>query len=277
MLILVSSASGTHGNGYGALLAFDLDGRILGPLSDDNRIDDPRGLAFDTTERLLFVNSGNNRVLALDPTGRVVRDTGAMAGLDPGGGTFGPDGRYYVGSRNLRTVLGFSPDLATPPGCVLPSRILPFPRGFSFGLDGRLFLASGIGPNGEGSNSIEAFALGEAVRHCPLVRDPELSPLDLLLGPNGNILASSEYPFGSPDASTTVREYDPLRGTLVRVLLPGNGVRFRKPRGLRVGREGHLYAVAEDEIVCFDLSTGKCLGALVQWPRLNGQAIEFIP
>jgi hypothetical protein len=276
MPILVSSASGANGNGYGTVLAFDIEGSALGSFSDDNRIDDPRGLAFDTTEGLLFVNSGNDRVLALDVTGRVARDTGPVAGLDPGGGTFGPGGRYYLGSRGLRTVVSFSADLAASPESVLPSRIVPFPRGFGFGL-GRLFLASGIGPNGEGSNSIEAFSWDDTIRRCPLVRDPELSPLDLVLGPNGNILVSSEHPFGSPDASTTVREYDPLTGTLVRILLPSSDVRFRRPRGLRIGRDGHLYAVAEDEIVRFDLSQGKCLGALVRWPRLNGQAIEFIP
>ncbi|MGC2783807.1 MAG: hypothetical protein WA397_08225, partial [Roseiarcus sp.] len=53
---------------------------------------------------LLFLNSAD-RVLALDQAGKVVRDTGVIAGLNPGGGTFGPDGRYYVGLRDARTVL----------------------------------------------------------------------------------------------------------------------------------------------------------------------------
>ena len=29
------------------------------------------------------------------------------------------------------------------------------------------------------------------------VRDPELSPLDLAIAPNGNIVVSSEHPFGA--------------------------------------------------------------------------------
>ena len=45
MPLLVTSASGANGNGYGALLAFDQDGKPLGPFSDDKRIVDPRGLA----------------------------------------------------------------------------------------------------------------------------------------------------------------------------------------------------------------------------------------
>ena len=93
-----------NGNGYGALLAFDHDGEPLGPFSDDDRIVDPRGLAPEPEPGLLFLNSAD-RVLALDQAGKVVRDTGVIAGLNPGGGTLGPDGRYYLGLRDARTVL----------------------------------------------------------------------------------------------------------------------------------------------------------------------------
>jgi hypothetical protein len=277
MPILVSSASGANGNGYGALLGFDLDGRSLGLFSDDNRISDPRGLSLDAAAGLLFVNSGSDRVLALNAAGRVVRDTGPIPGFNPGGGTFGPDGRYYVGSRGLRNIIGFSLDLSTPPGAILPSGIVPFPRGFAFGRDDRLFLASGIGPNGEGDNTIAAFDWSGTIQRFPLVSDPELSPLDLLLGPNGNILVSSEYPFASPDAVTTVREYETLGGHLVRIFSPGAKVSFRRPRGLRFGPNGDLYCVAEDGVIAFDFVAGQCLGSIVRWPRLNGQAVEFLP
>jgi hypothetical protein len=97
MPLLVTSASGANGNGYGTLLAFDHDGRLLGPFSDDSRIADPRGLAVHHQERLLFLNSGRHRVLALGSDGSVIRETGQIEGLNPGGGNFGPDGRYYVG------------------------------------------------------------------------------------------------------------------------------------------------------------------------------------
>ena len=99
MPLLVTSAAGANGNGYGTLLAFELNGRPLGAFSDDSRIADPRGLAVDRDEGLLFLNSGTDRVLALDPNGNVVRDSGPIEGLNPGGGNFGPDGRYYVGLK----------------------------------------------------------------------------------------------------------------------------------------------------------------------------------
>jgi sugar lactone lactonase YvrE len=274
MVLLVTSASGANGSGYGKLLAFDGAGELLGPFSEDARIVDPRGVGVDGA--LLFINSGSNRVLALDGKGRVVRETGAIPGLNPGGGNFGPDGRYYVGLRAARTIMAFAPTLDEAGEAVLPSAVVPFPRGFAFGHDGTLFLASGIGPGGEGDNTIFAFGPERRINAAWEVRDPDLSPLDLTIGPNGNVVVSSEQPFGAPDAVTTVREYDPADGRLVRVLAPDRGTEFRRPRGLRFGPDGNLYCVAQDEVVAFDFATGECLGAVVRLPDLNGQAIIFI-
>jgi sugar lactone lactonase YvrE len=277
MPLLVTSAAGANGDGYGALLAFDRNGRPLGRFSEDARIADPRGLAIDRESAVLFLNSGADRVLALDARGTVVRDTGRIEGLNPGGGIFGPDGRYYVGLRSTRTIMAFRSGLDQPGEQILPSGIVPFPRGFAFGADGRLFLASGIGPNGEGSNTIIAFAPGKRAQPLLLVADPELSPLDLLIAPNGNIVVSSEHPFGASDAVTTVREYDPTDGRLIRVLSPNGLAESRRPRGLRLDPDGTLYWVARDEIIGFDFAHGRCLGALVRYPRLNGQAVVLFP
>ena len=211
MPLLVTSAAGANGNGYGTLLAFDLNGRSLGAFSGDSRIADPRGLAVDRDEGLLFLNSGTDRVLALDPNGRVVRDSGPIEGLNPGGGT------------------------------------------------------------------IVAFAPTGPIQASRLVTDPELSPLDLAIAPNGNIVVSSERPFGMSDAVTTVREYDALDGRLVRVFSPNQLAEFRKPRGLRFAPNGHLCCVAQDEVVAFDFMSGECLGVIVRLPRLNGQALVFFP
>src|SRR6202044_3575267 len=176
MPLLVTSASGANGNGFGALLAFELDGSLRGTFIDDDRIADPRGLAVDPKENLLFLNSGADRVLAISSQGHVVRDTGRIEGLNPGGGIFGPDGRYFVGLRRARTIIGLSANLDTPPEDLLPPQVVPFPRGFAFGRDGRLFLASGIGPNGEGDDTIVAIAPGGRTLSPRFVRDPDLSP-----------------------------------------------------------------------------------------------------
>ena len=277
MPLLVTSASGVNGNGFGTLLAFGLDGRLCGTFIDDERIVDPRGLGVDPKENLLFLNSGADRVLAISPQELIVRDTGRIEGLNPGGGTFGPDGRYYVGLRTARTIIALSTSLDANAQQVLPPKVVPFPRGFAFSHDGRLFLASGIGPNGEGDNSILAFAPGvsPAIRPTRFISDPELSPLDLAIAPNGNIVVTSEYPFAVENAVTTVREYDAMDGHLVRVFSPNGKAEFRKPRGLRFAPNGILGCVARDEVVGFDFVSGKCLGAMARLPRLNGQALVF--
>jgi hypothetical protein len=277
MQLLVTSAAGVNGDGHGALLAFDGDGHFLGIFSGDRRIADPRGLGVDRQRGLLFLNSGADRVLGIDCEGAVIQDSGPIEGLNPGGGNFGPDGRYYVGSRGARTVIAFSAELDAAGEQVLPPGIVPFPRGFAFGHDGRLFLASGIGPNGEGENTIIAFAPDGARQPNWAVRDPALSPLDLAVAPNGNIVVSSEHPFGAPDAATTIREYDAADGRLVRVFSPGPSADLRKPRGLRFGPDGDLYCVAQDEVVAFCFAGGECRGAVVRFARLHGQALVFFP
>lgn len=157
MPLLVTSATGVNGDGYGALLAFEIDGSPLGVFSHDERISDPRGLAFDDDEGMLFVNSGADRVLALNTRGRIVRDTGPIAGLDPGGGNFAPDRRLLVGMRMARSIMAFPTNLDQAGQCILPRSVVPFPRGFAFDAEGRLFLASGIGPDGAGDDTICAF------------------------------------------------------------------------------------------------------------------------
>jgi hypothetical protein len=273
---LVTSAGGTNGGGYGAILSFDSDGQLIGPFSRDLRITDPRGLSLDPSGALIYLNSGDDRVLALDQCGRVVHDSGRIAGLDPGGGTFGPDGRYYVGMRRARTILAMPAALDGDREPLLPEGIVPFPRGFGFGSNGRVYLASGVGPSGEGDNTIVVFERDGALRSHRLVADPELSPLDLTIAPNGHIVVSSEFPFGAPDAVTSVREYNAATGQLVRVFVPEPSLGFRRPRGLRFGPNDHLYCVGESHVVAFDFSAGRFLGPTVKLSRLNGQALVLL-
>jgi hypothetical protein len=155
--VLVTSASGANGDGDGAILGFSADSALIGPLSQDRRITDPRGLSHDQSRELVYVNSGDDRVLALDRRGEVALDSGRIDGLDPGGATFGPDGRYYIALRRRRTILALPPSLDRGGEAILPDGIVPFPRGFGFGPDGDLYPASGVGPSGEAENTIAVF------------------------------------------------------------------------------------------------------------------------
>jgi DNA-binding beta-propeller fold protein YncE len=275
--ILVTSAGGANGNGYGAILGFGPEGEFTGPFGSDLRITDPRGLSVDPSGALIYVNSGGDRVLALDLHGHVVRDSGPIPGLDPGGAEFGPDGRYYMTMRRQRTI-GVMPAALDRVGeLLLPEGIVPFPRGFGFGRGGRIYLSSGVAPSGQGDNTIVVFDRGGTLLTPRLVTDPRLSPLDLKLAPNGNIVVASEWPFGAPDAVPSVREYDPLTGQLVRVFATERSVGFRKPRGLRFGPDDRLYCVGEDHVVAFDFGTGVFAGPVAHLERLNGQALVVVP
>jgi len=275
--ILVTSASGANGDGYGALLGFSADGQLAGPFSDDRRIADPRGLSLSPAGDLVYVTSGDDRVVAIDQQGTVVLDSGRAEGLDPGGGTFAPDGRYCVTLRRRGTILALPPGLDSGGEPLLPDRVVPFPRGFGFGVGGELYLSSGIGPSGEGDNTITVFDHRRKLLTPQLVTDPELSPLDLAIAPGGNLVVSSEWPFGSTDAQATIREYDSATGHLVRVLVPEPSVHFTKPRGLRFGPGSQLYCVGRNSVVTFDFPSGKFLGVAAELQRLNGQAVLLLP
>jgi DNA-binding beta-propeller fold protein YncE len=257
------------------VLSFNAAGQLVGRFSEDPRIVDPRGLTLDPSGELIYLNT-EDRLLALDRSGRVVRDSRRMAELDPGGAVFGPDGRFYVTMRRRGTIVGISASLEGKAEPLVPEGTVPFPRGFAFGGDGSLYLASGIGPSGEGDNTIVVFEQGAPGRARRLVADPGLSPLDLTLAPNGHILVASESPFGAPDAAVTIREYDPLGGHLLRVFNPDARLNFRQPRGLRLGSDGHLYSVGEAHVVAFDFVSGDFLGAVVELPRLHGQAVVLL-
>jgi DNA-binding beta-propeller fold protein YncE len=277
MRILVTSASGANGGGYGAVLGFGSEGEFTGPFSSDPRIADPRGLSLDPSGTLVYLSSGDDRILALDLHGNVIRDSGRIPGLDPGGAEFGLDGRFYVTVRRQRTIRAMSAALDEEGELLLPEGIVPFPRGFGFGSDGRVYLSSGVAPSGQGDNTIVVFDRSGALLTPRLVTDPELSPLDLKRAPNGNIVVASEWPFGAAEAIPSVREYDPATGQLMRVFEPERSVGFRRPRGLRFGPDGRLYCVGEDHVVAFDFRTGSFAGPVVHFPRLNGQALVLVP
>ena len=115
---------------------------LAGPFSDDPRITDPRGLSLSPAGDLAYITSGDNRVLALDKNGNVILDSGRNEGVDAGGGTFAPDGRYCVTLRR-GTILAFPPRLDTEGVPLLPDGAVPFPQGFGFGDGGQLYLSSG--------------------------------------------------------------------------------------------------------------------------------------
>jgi DNA-binding beta-propeller fold protein YncE len=123
--ILVTSASGANGDGYGTLLCFSAAGELAGPFSNDPRISDPRGMSLSPAGDLVYVTSGDDRVLALDTNGNVMLDSGRHEGLDGGGGAFAPDGRYCVTLRRRGTILALPPRLDAGGEPLLPESVPP--------------------------------------------------------------------------------------------------------------------------------------------------------
>lgn len=89
-------------------------------------------------------------------------------------------------------------------------------------------------------------------------------------------MVSSEWPYGSPGATASIREYDPSTGQLLRVFMPEPAVGFARPRGLRFGPDGRLYCVGEDHVLAFDFSGGTFIGVIARLERLHGQALVLL-
>jgi DNA-binding beta-propeller fold protein YncE len=179
-------------------------------------------------------------------SGRFLRALADVPGLDPGGGKFGLDGRYYVGSRSQQSIIAFEIAPDSRPSIFVPGGTVGFPRGLACSPDGNYFLAGGVDPvTGNGRNTIYRFDVSGHLDPSLTVLDTGLSPLDADISPAGNLLVSSEQPFGDPAAFPTVREYDVRSGALLRVFDAGTDHRggriVRNPRGIAIGPDSALY------------------------------------
>jgi hypothetical protein len=95
MPLLVTSAFGADGDGCGALLAFDRNGA-------------PRGAFLMNMRDRLYLNGGQDRVLAVGAEATVLRDPGPIEGLTPVGGI---SGQLAGITSGCRSVIAFEPSL----------------------------------------------------------------------------------------------------------------------------------------------------------------------
>ncbi len=282
--ILVSSAAAASGAVRDGVFRFDAEtGRLGGSFGQGGEIKDPRGIRLSPDGRYVVVNNGDNRILKFDATtGLLIDALPPVEGLNPGGGKFGPDGRYYAGSRTLKSVIAFDLSRKHDPSTFLPASLVGFPRGIAIAATGETYVASGTDPaTGEGRNTILRVDPWGRLEDSFRVEDRELSPLDLEIGPNGNVFAASEFPFGEPRALTTVREYDGKLGRSLRVFdaaVDRSGERVsRMPRGITFGPDGELYSAGADNVVRYRLADARFDRIVVESRDIRIQSIIFVP
>ncbi len=281
--ILVSSAAAASGPLRDGLFRFDAEtGRLLGAFGTGAGIRDPRGIRLSPGGEFIAVNNGNDRILKLDvKTGVLIDALPPFEKLNPGGGKFARDGCYYVGSRTLKSVVAF--DLSgkrEPSAFALPDSVA-FPRGIAISPGNDLYVASGTNPaTGESRNTILHFDPWGRPEDSFHVDDEELSPLDLEIGPNGNVFVASEFPFGHPGAITTVREYGYRAGRLLRVFDAGVDALGRRvtrmPRGITFGPDGELYSSGADNVVRYHVADARFDRVVLASPDILIQSIIFI-
>jgi DNA-binding beta-propeller fold protein YncE len=282
--LLVTSSASAKGSIRDGVYRFDAaSGRFEGAFGCGAEIRDPRGIRLSPDRSFVLVNNGDDRILKFEAaSGKFLGSLSFRPGLDPGGGKFGWDGRYYVGSRSEKSIIAFDVAGDGEPSIFVPGTFAKFPRGLAASSSGALYVASGTHPvTGEGQNTILRFDRQGQLDESFKVNDPDLSPLDIEVGPNGNLLSASEVPFGDANAITTVREYDKSTGRLERVFDAGRRADgqpvSRLPRGITIGPDGALYSSGADNVVRYDLQTGRFDRVVVASPDISVQSIIFVP
>jgi hypothetical protein len=272
-MLVVSSASQL---GYGALRLFD-ESRgwsNFGP----SEIVDPRGVRRRPEDAYVVVNEPSAAVWLLALDGAALARIELPPKLDPGGGAFGPDGTYYVGSRSQRSIERVDLAKRHDGGRALALDGILFPRGFAVLDDGSFVVASGTHPVlGGGHRALFRYGSNGKLESDPLVEDPLLDPLDLALR-SGHLYVTSEFPFGVDGAVVSLRRYDARNGTPSGVWSAENTPAFgrmQKPRGMTFTDDGTLLICAQNCVLAVDVGTFGSAWVVAEDERLAGQSLAL--
>lgn len=145
----------------------------------------------------------------------------------PLGGTFGPDGNFYVSDSDHENVLRYN---GTTGAFIDIFGSTEDPAGLTFGPDGNLYVANSAAPgsvtelNGTTGAEIGAFVAPGSGG----LSDPE----EIVFGPDGNLYVASAD-------TSQILEYDGGTRAFIGVFASGNGL--SNVRGLTFGPDGNLY------------------------------------
>src|SRR5690349_5262021 len=155
--LLVTSAAAARGSLRDGVYRFDAaTGRFEGDFGCSAEIHDPRGIRLSPDRSFVLVNNGDDRILKFEAgSGKFLGSLSFRPGLNPGGGKFGWDERYYVGSRSEKSIVAFDVAGEREPSIFVPGSFVKFPRGLAASASGAMYVASGTHPTtGEGQNTI---------------------------------------------------------------------------------------------------------------------------
>lgn len=169
----------------------------------------------------------------------------------PLGGTYGPDGNFYVSDSDHEHVLRYN---GTTGAFMNVFGDAEDPAGLAFGSNGNLFVADSAAPgfvtqlNGTTGADLGAFVAPGSGG----LSDPE----ELVFGPDGNLYVASA------DTSQVLR-YNGTTGAFIDVFASGNGL--SNVRGLTFGPDGNLYVAnfGGGSILRFDGTTGAFIDTFV--------------
>ena len=184
--LLVTSAAAAKGSMRDGVYRFDAaTGRLEGAFGCGAEIRDPRGIRLAPDRSFVLVNNGDDRILKFEAgSGKFLGSLSFRPGLNPGGGKFGWDGRYYVGSRSEKSIVAFDVAGEREPSIFVSGSFVKFPRGLAASASGAMYVASGTHPTtGEGQNTILRFDRNGRLDESFKVNDPGLSPLDIEVSP----------------------------------------------------------------------------------------------
>ncbi|MEP7062887.1 MAG: NHL repeat-containing protein [Betaproteobacteria bacterium] len=153
--------------------------------------------------------------------------TGSGGLTFPLGGSFGPDGNFYVSDSDHEHVLRYN---GVTGAFIDIFATTDDPAGMVFGPDNKLFVANSSAPGSvtqfDGSTGAEISAFVAAGSGG--ISDPE----EITFGPDGNLYVAN-------GDTNEILEYDGATGAFIGVFATGNGL--LSPRGLTFGPDGNLY------------------------------------
>jgi DNA-binding beta-propeller fold protein YncE len=231
------------------------NGRFLRQLDTDGRIRGAQAVRLNPADDLIYVVSeGNDQIQRYrHDAGYAFVDVFAQlgGGVDPTGIAFGRDGRVFVASYGMSSVIELDRTTGQTIGTPLPGA-----SGFAGADNGMMVSAAGLlYVPGYDSSSVARVnpATGEVLRQFVAPRSGGLGKTRGIVDEGATILVGGE-------GSGTIHRFDAATGAHAGTLITG----LARPTGLALAPDGSLLVLAGARVRRFDRGTGAELGVVAE-------------